>query len=526
VQLTVPRVRAQGDGPVDVAIVGAGHNGLVAALLLARAGLSVRVLEAADDVGGACRTERPFRRAPAVQQSTGAYLLGLMPPELLARIGIRLPLIRRDPHYFLPTRGSRYLLLGADEAESEAQFRTFFSQADLRAHRALQAELAALREDVGPTWLDEPRSIEETAERHVRPPLREAFVALCRGSVGAYLDRFGFQSDLIKAMYAVTDGFTGLAGGWDTPGSGMNFLIHNMCRLAGADGTWMIVEGGMGTVTRLLAEGAQAAGARIDTGSTVERIEVEGGTAHGVALADGRVIRARTVVVNADPFRMIDLVGRERLPRDYVGRIDGYARDGTTLKVNLCLDALPRFTCLPEARGQHGATIHLLPDEEGVVDALGRAFADAQAGRLPEHPSIEWYIHTTLDDSLSDAKGRHSAALFVQWVPHTPLEGGWDTHEGPYVDHLLSLCDRFAPGTSSMVHDVDVLTPPRIEARFGMTRGHIHHVDNTFGFADRLPYATPVSGLYACGAGCHPGGSVIGAAGHNAAMRVLKDLRS
>jgi phytoene dehydrogenase-like protein len=517
-------VTGRGQSRVDVAIVGAGHNGLVAAVLLARAGLEVAVLEAADVVGGACRTERPFPRAPDVRQSSGAYLLGLMPPELLEELDLSLPLLRRDPHYFLPTRGSRYLLFGSDAAATRRQLATFFSVADARADEALQAELEAFRRDVGPTWLEEPSSIEDVADRHVRPALRQAFVDLCRGSVGAYLERFGFESDLIKAMYAVTDGFTGLHGGWDTPGSGMNFLIHNMCRLPGAGGTWMIVEGGMGTVTDALAERARQLGVRIETSAQVAHIEVEAGCAKAVVLADGRVVRAGAVVVNADPFRMVDLVGRDRLPQPYLDRVDGYARDGTTLKVNLCLDGLPQFSCLPEDRGQHRATIHLLPEEDAVLAILRRSFEQASAGELPEHPSIEWYIHTCVDPSLADAQGRHSSALFVQWVPYEPCGGGWATHQEGYVKHLLALCDQHAPGTSSRVVDMDVLTPPAIERRFGMTRGHIHHVDNTFGFADRLPYATPVQGLYACGAGCHPGGSVVGAAGHNAARRLLADL--
>ncbi|HMJ15212.1 MAG TPA: NAD(P)-binding protein, partial [Polyangiaceae bacterium] len=167
----------------DVLLVGAGHNGLVCAALLARAGLSVCVLEEHAVTGGAARTERPFARAPGVGQSTGAYLLGLMPPELIGELGLELPLIRRDPHYFLPTVSGRYLLFGSDAAATEQQFSKFFSDADWRAHLALQAELAALREDIGPTWLAEPLGIEETAERHVRAPLRTHFVNLCRGSV-------------------------------------------------------------------------------------------------------------------------------------------------------------------------------------------------------------------------------------------------------------------------------------------------------------------------------------------------------
>jgi phytoene dehydrogenase-like protein len=508
----------------DVVVVGAGHNGLVAALLLARAGLSVRVLEQFASVGGAARTERPFAKAPQLGTSTGAYLLGLMPPELLRELEIELPLLRRDPHYFLPTTDRRYLLLGSDARSVREQMLAFFSEQDLRAHEALQDEIAKLREDIAPTWLSEPLTIEETADRFVRPALRDVFVDLCRKPVGRYLDRFGFKSDLLKAMYAVTDGFSGLNGDWDTPGTGMNFLVHNMCRLPGADGTWMIVKGGMGTVTRTLADAARAAGARIETDRPVRRISVERGTATGVQLADGTEIGARAVVVNADPFRMRDLVGRDRFPAAYNARIDGYRRDGTTLKVNLALRDLPRFTCLPENRGQFGSTMHLLPDEPQVMSSMRAAFADVRAGRLPEFPTIEWYVHTTVDPSLRDAEGRHNSALFVQWVPYSLRGTTWEAEEERYVRRLLAICDRFAPGTTDLVVDTFVLTPPRIERHFGITRGHIHHVDNSFGFADRLPYATPIQGLFSASAGCHPAGSVIGAAGHNAAARVKREL--
>src|SRR5438105_4603311 len=399
----------------DVVVVGAGHNGLVAALLLARKKLDVLVLEANEVVGGAARTERPFRRAPGLATSTGAYLLGLMPPELIAELGIEIPLLRRDPHYFLPTTGKRYLLFGSDEAAMKEQFLAFFSAQDWRANQALQAEISAIREDVHRTWLEEPLSIEETAAKYLRPSLQKVFVDLCRKPVGDYLEKFEFKSDLLKAMYAVTDGFSGLNGDWDTPGTGMNFLVHNICRLPGSDGTWMIVKGGMGTVTRPLAE-----------------------------------------------------------------------------------DALP---------------------------AMGRAFAEVKAGLLREFPTIEWYVHTTVDPSLRDREGHHNSALFVQWVPYQLKSSSWEAEEERYVRHLLSICDRFAPGTSALVADTFALTPPKIEKHFGISRGHIHHVDNSFGFADRLPYATPIPGLYSCSAGCHPAGSVIGAAGHNAAARLLRDLR-
>jgi len=198
----------------DVLVVGAGHNGLVAALLAARAGLDVLVIEAKAEVGGAARTERPFAKAPDLATSTGAYLVGLIQPELLERLQLELPLIRRDPHYFLPTTGSRYLLFGSDPAQLRAQFLRFFSERDYQAQLALDRELAALRADVAPSWLAEPLSIEATAAEHVRPELQRVFIELCRGSVGDYLDRFGFESPLLRAMYAVTDGFSGLFGSW------------------------------------------------------------------------------------------------------------------------------------------------------------------------------------------------------------------------------------------------------------------------------------------------------------------------
>jgi phytoene dehydrogenase-like protein len=179
---------------------------------------------------------------------------------------------------------------------------------------------------------------------------------------------------------------------------------------------------------------------------------------------------------------------------------------------------------LPEDRGQFSTTIHLLPDEADLMRTLHEAYETVQRGKLPEFPTIEWYTHSTVDPTLRDEAGHHTAALFVQWVPYALRGTTWDAEESRYVSHLLSICDRFAPGTSELVQETFTLTPPKIESYFGITRGHIHHIDNSFGFADRLPYATPVVGLYSCSAGCHPAGSVIGAAGHNAAVRVLKDL--
>jgi len=521
----------------DVVIIGAGHNGLVSAILLARAGLDVVVLEAASVLGGATRTERPFAKAPGLGQSTGSYLLGLMPPELLRTLDVDIPVLRRDPHYFLPTpgpAGAPYLLFGRDREATRAQMERFFSPRDLAADEQLAVEIAALRADLAPAWLEEPSGVEEIAERHIRPQLQSTFIDLVRGSVADYLERFGFKSELLMSMYAVTDGLSGLNAGPDDPGTGHNFLVHNMCRLPGADGTWMIAEGGMGTVSRTFADAARAAGARLFTDAGVASVTVDDAAASGVVLADGRSVRARVVLGACDPYRLMSLVPEGTLPAELTSRMESVRRPGTTMKLNLALRDLPRFSCLPAgAPSPFGSTVHLLPgsaglagggDLESPMAALRAMWAEVQAGRLPDEPTIEWYVHTTVDPSLRDAAGHHSSALFVQSVPYSPAGTTWDEALPGYVTRLLEICDRYAPGTSDLVVDTMPLTPPGIERHFGITGGHIHHVDNTAAFDERMPYFTGVDGLYAGSAGTHPAGSVIGAAGHNVARRILADL--
>lgn len=508
----------------DVIIVGAGHNGLVAATFLARAGLRVMVLERADVIGGATRTETPFAKAPELKVSSGAYLLGVMPPELIAKLGANVPVLRRDPHYFLPTLDGRYLLFGSDQEAMRHQFTAFFSEQDWRANQAMQAELSQLREDIAPAWLAEPLSLEETAERYIRSALRQRFVDLVRQPAERYIQRFDFKSELLIAMYAVTDGFSGLSGSIGSPGTGHNFLVHNMCRLPHADGTWMVARGGMGAIAAEFARCAIAAGATIRTGARVAKILTSDGRAEGVALQNGEALRARVVLTNADPFTTRELVGDDAFPAEFTTKLDGLVRTGTTMKVNMALDRLPTFSCLPEDRGQHRGTMHLLPQGNDILGQLRRGFDAVQRGELDPTPTIEWYIHTTVDPSLQDPQGRHNGAFFVQWVPYELRGTTWEQEQDKYVDRLIDIAEQFAPGIRSHIIDTFPLTPKGIERHFGIRYGHIHHVDNTFAFDERAPYAWPVEGLYSCSAGTHPAGSVIGAAGHNAAQLVLRNL--
>jgi phytoene dehydrogenase-like protein len=321
-----------------------------------------------------------------------------------------------------------------------------------------------------------------------------------------------------------SDALTSTFGTWSTPGTGAALLVRHAAQSLAGGGDAIPV-GGMGAVIRVLADAAQAAGATIATGKSAVKIVFEGNTTAGVQLADGDLLRATTVVSSADPMRLRAMIGDAHLPVEYQRRIDGFARAGSVAKVNLALSALPRFAALPEERGQHGATIHLVPGAgTNAISALASAFAEAEAGRLSSAPPIEMVLPTAADASLRDTEGRHHASLLVPWAPYDLAGTTWAAEEERWVKQLLAVVDTFAPGTSALVVDVFALSPKKIETHFGVTRGHVHHVDDSLIFGDRLAVATPIGGLYACGAGCSPAGGVFALAGHNAARRVLADM--
>lgn len=508
----------------EVLVVGGGINGLVCALLLARSGLSVHVVEDKPAVGGTHRTEFPFARAPRLAAFTGAHRVGFVPRALVEALAIELPLAPRDPSVFVPTRTpGRYLLAGAGDHALARAAGGLVSERDRSALGAMFGELDALVSDLEAAWVAGPLAVEDVAARWVRPALREAFVGLCRGSFAAYAARFGIPCGLVKAALAA-DALAGSFASWDTPGSGAPLLVRHAAR-ARAGGGDAVAAGGLGALARTLADQAELAGASLVTGAAVTQIVVEGNAVAGVVLADGRFVRAGAVVAGADPWRLRALVGADRFPAEYSRRVDALARPGGVAKLSVAFAELPRFACLPDAGGQHRATTFLLPGgEDDAVRALGRAFADASAGRLPGAPPLECVFPTAADEGLRDPDGRHSASILVPWAPYDLAGATWSGEEDRFTSAVLDVLESFAPGARALVVDAVLHHPKKLETHFGVTRGHLGQIDDTLVFGDRLAPATPIGGLYTCGRAAGPAGGVLGVAGLNASRRVLADL--
>jgi phytoene dehydrogenase-like protein len=524
----------------DIVVIGGGHNGLVAAAYLARAGLRTILLERRPVLGGACVTEELW---PGYRVSRAAYVAGLLRPAVVRELDLAargLRLLRRDPSSFTPLPDGRGLRLGPDLAASCREIGRF-SQRDAAQYPAYEAFLDRVARTLEPV-LDRPPPDPARLGRgdwallgrlglgawRLRGDLARA-LSLLAGPARAALEGW-FESEPLRSTLA-TDAVIGAWAAPSTPGTGYVLFHHVMGETHGERGVWSYVEGGMGRLSDAIAAAARAAGAELRTGATVSEIALRGGRAVGVVLDDGSSLEARAVVSGLDPHRtLLRLVGREHLPDDAVRAVDALDFRSPSLKINLALERLPAFVGCGAAgpAPEHFGTIHVGANS---LDAIERAFEAAQRGALPERPLIELTLPSALDASLAP-EGRHVASLFVQYVPPAPAGSDWDAERDRFADRVLGLVDEVAPGFSESVLHREVLAPPDLERIFGLTGGNIFHgamsLDRLL-FLRPVPgwarYRTPIPGLYLCGAGTHPGGGVMGACGRNAAGEILRDWR-
>jgi phytoene dehydrogenase-like protein len=491
----------------DAVVVGAGHNGLVAAAYLARAGLSVEVFERREIVGGACVTEELW---PGVRASPGAYTLSLLRGRIIDELDLAshgLEVFPHEPYLFAPLPDGRKVVTWSDRERTRAQLASDWSAADAEGYLEFGRRWEAAAERARPLMLE--------------PPDRRRWLAAVGEGIldGPIADEVAvIPTEAVRVPFALQGCIGTLAGPYD-PGTAFVGFYHDLGEaVPGRPGAWGFARGGMGAVTAALCSAAEAAGAVVHTDATVERILVGdaasgaaasgasasgASAASGVVLADGREVHSPVVLSNADPVRTARLADVDPPP--------GWAQPGPVVKVMLLLDGLADFPSWPGEEAWHGAI-----DIGFTLDELQQAADDARAGRPAAKPWIEAACQTAADPTLAPA-GRHVASLFCQCFPV-------DVDAEAAADVAIARFAEICPGLPDRIVDRLVLGPKQLEERFGITGGHIHHVDNTVSFADRMPYATGLDGLYAGSAGCHPAGSVIGAAGHNAARHILRDL--
>ncbi|MBM3739243.1 MAG: NAD(P)/FAD-dependent oxidoreductase [Acidobacteria bacterium] len=523
----------------DIVIVGAGHNGLVAAAYLARGGKDVLVLERREMVGGCAVTEQVW---PGYRVSTGAYLQSLLLDQIvrdleLKRYGYHVE--PKEPPFFSPFPDGRYLFMWQDAARTHEEVAKF-SRRDAARLPEYEAHLERLAEVVESLLLVTPPEFPPSSIggfldwlklagklRGLSAKEMAALVRIFTQSASDFLDDW-FESPELKVTLA-TDGVIGANGGPRSAGTAYILLHHCMGGVGGRRGVWGFVRGGMGAVCDAMAESAKSRGAVIRTEAGVERIQVRGNRVTGVVLQGGEEIEARTVLSNADPkVTFLRLLDPSVLPDSFADEIRRFRSEGTSCKINLALNGLPDFRCLPGTPGpQHRATMHLCPS----IDYVERAWDDAKYGRPSQAPLLEMTVPTMYDPSLAPA-GRHVMGIFLQYAPYTLRESNWDHEREPFAERVIDLIAGYAPNIRSIIEHRQVLTPLDLERRFGITGGNIFHgemsLDQMFVMRPAAGwgrYRTPVDGLYLCGSGTHPGGGVMGAPGYNCAREVLRDLR-
>jgi phytoene dehydrogenase-like protein len=522
-------------GSFDAIIVGAGHNGLVTACYLARAGRKVLVLERRPVVGGACVTEEVF---PGYKVSTAAYVNSLFRKEIVRELRLAdhgFAVVERDPSSFTPFPDGRHLFLGPDGAMNRREIAKF-SARDAEQYPKYEAMLERVADVIEPTLLMRPPNLLRPGPRDLWTLFKlgrsmrklgdaagEAMEVLV-GPARTILDRW-FESDQLKATLA-TDAVIGAMASPSTAGTAYVLFHHVMGETKGKRGVWAYVKGGMGGLTQALASAAKARGVQINTDAEVTRIVVRGGAATGVALANGDEYRARVVASNADANVTFNrLLDNRLLPPSFAEAVNRINYDSASLKINVALSEPPDFTACPGTQPgpQHRGTVHICPD----MDYLERAYDDAKYGRPSARPILECTLPSSVDPTVAPA-GRHLMSMFIQYAPYKLREGNWDELKEGFADRCFDLLNEYAPNFKRSVLARQVLSPLDLERMFNLTGGNIFQgamtLNQLFFLRPALGWAgyrTPIRGLYLCGAAAHPGGGVLGAAGYNAAREIL-----
>jgi len=509
----------------DIVVVGGGHNGLACAAFLAKSGRRVLVVEATDRLGGAAANRE---LAPGVTGPGCAHILHQLNPVVrkqlkLKKHGLKLA-ARQLPTVSLGTDGQHLVLTGkridglGETADQEAW--PALRRRLMRMARALQPSLSQVPPRLaGDGWQDRLTFIKLGMRLRLlgKEDMRD-FLRIVNMNVFDLLNDELADERLRGAL--AFDAVLGTNFGPRSPGSVLTWLYRLAGDIGNNDGL-AIPLGGMGAVGEALARAAQSFGAEIRTGARVRRILVERDQVSGVELDSGETVMAGIVVSNADPKRTyLSLVEPAHLDTGFLRRLRGFRSNGLAAKLNLVLEGLPEFNGLDTAK--LGGRLIVAPD----MGYLERAFDHGKYGEYSTAPALEITIPSLHDGSLADM-GRHVMSVVIQYAPYN-LKGGWEDNRDAFADHIVNLIATRAPGLAGQIVAREMLSPPDIEREFGMTGGHWHHGDLAVdqmlmlrpvpGFAQ---YASPVPGLYLCGAGTHPGGGVMGAAGMNAAKRIL-----